>query len=34
MLREQRFLNGVLGDIEVTGSADQRAKDLRRQLAQ
>jgi hypothetical protein len=32
--REQRFLDGVLGRIEVAGSARQRADDLRRELAQ
>ena len=32
--REQRLLDGVLGRIEVTRSAGQRADDLRRKLAQ
>ena len=31
---EQRLLDGILGDLEVTESADQRAKHLRRFTAQ
>ena len=31
---QEGFLDGVLGRIEVPGSAGQRAKDLRRELAQ
>jgi hypothetical protein len=32
--RQQRFLDGVLGSVEVAIPADERAEDLRRQLAQ
>jgi hypothetical protein len=32
--REQRFLDGVLRSVEVAIPANERAKDLRRQLAQ
>jgi hypothetical protein len=32
--REQRLLDGVLGRVEVAIPANERAKDLRRQLAQ
>jgi hypothetical protein len=31
---DQRFLDGVLGFVEVTKSASQRAEDARRQVAQ
>ena len=31
---EQRLLDGVLGGVEVAGSAGERAEDLRRELAQ
>jgi hypothetical protein len=31
---EERFLDGVLGRVEVAGSARQSAKDLRRELTQ
>lgn len=31
---EQRLLDGVLGRVEVAGSAGERAEDLRRKLAQ
>jgi hypothetical protein len=32
--REERLLDGVLGRVEVAGSASERAEDLRRQIAQ
>jgi hypothetical protein len=32
--REQRLLDGVLGGVEVAIPANERAKDLRRQIAQ
>jgi len=32
--RQQRLLDGVLGSVEVAIPANERAKDLRRQLAQ
>ena len=32
--REEGLLDGVLGRVEVARSAGQRAKDLRRELAQ
>jgi hypothetical protein len=32
--REQRFLDRVLGGVEVAMPADERAEDLRRRLAQ
>jgi hypothetical protein len=31
---QQRFLDGVLGSVEVAKPANERAEDLRRQLAQ
>ena len=32
--REQRLLHGVLGQVEVAVAANERAEDLRRELAQ